>query len=929
MTKTRQFLRIAGLVSIFTLAALSGVRAQDKSECLMCHEDQTLTKERKGRQISLFIDDKKFSGSIHGELACVACHADLEGKELPHESDLQPAQCTPCHQTEADQYKQCQHGVRAAKGDPLAPRCYDCHGKHDILAVKDQRSPVSPMKVPYTCGRCHKEGTPVQRRGQISQDHIIENYTESIHGEGLLKKGLSVAATCASCHSPHLILPHTDPKSSINRKNIAATCMKCHSQIEAVHRKVIKGELWEKEANVLPACVDCHQPHKARRIFYDQGMANKDCMTCHERKDIKSSVDGRSLFVDVAEYAGSKHGPKVACSQCHSEVKSSHTRPCDAITKKVDCAQCHTEVGDQYKLSTHGKLFAANDKNAPTCKECHGTHGVKGRLDSSSPIFAINIPALCARCHQEGKKAAVRYQGTEHDIINHYTESIHGKGLAKSGLTVTAKCTDCHTSHRELPKSDTASSVNGKNLPATCGKCHHGIEEKFQKSIHSSLVSKSDKPLPVCSDCHTAHTINRTDAEGFKLGVMNTCGKCHGEITKTYFDTYHGKVAQLGYTKTAKCYDCHGSHDILPPSDPNSHLSRVNVVETCQKCHPGANRRFAGYLTHATHHDPEKYPLLFWVFWGMTGLVIGTFFFSGIHTLLWLPRAWQMRKIHNQIEQEHSNEPQYQRFSRLNRILHIGMIISFLSLALTGMTLKFSYTGWAVILSRIFGGFEVAGYIHRIAAVIMIGVFITHIVDLFRRKNKEFGSWKKMLFGEHTMLPTKKDLQDAVGSIKWFIGKGPRPEYGRWTYWEKFDYFAVFWGIFIIGSTGMTLWFPEIFTNILPGWFINVATIIHSDEALLATGFIFTVHFFNTHLRPEKFPMDLVVFTGRMPVEELKRDKPAEYAAMVKSGELEKYLVEPYQPIVTRAIKIFGWAAVTIGFSVVIWIIFAMLFSYR
>jgi cytochrome b subunit of formate dehydrogenase len=905
------------------------VAAQDKSDCLMCHEDQSLTKERKGKSVSLFVNDKKYTGSVHGKLSCVTCHTDLVEKELPHDADLKPAQCASCHQTETDQYKQCQHGVSAAKGDHLAPLCSDCHGKHDILGKKDQRSPISPMNVPYTCGKCHKEGSPVQRRTKISQDHIIENYTESIHGEGLLKKGLSVTATCASCHSPHLILPHTDPKSSINRKNIAKTCEKCHSQIETVHRKVIKGELWEKEANILPACVDCHQPHKARRVFYDQGMANKDCMTCHERKDLKASKDNRSLFVDVTEYAGSKHGAKVACSQCHNEVQSSHLRPCDAITKKVDCAQCHTEVGDQYKISTHGKLFAKNDENAPTCKECHGNHDVKGRTDPKSPIFAINIPALCARCHQEGKKAAVRYVGSEHDIVNHYTESIHGKGLAKSGLTVTAKCTDCHTSHRELPKSDSLSSVNAKNIPVTCGKCHHGIEEKFQISIHSRFVSTSDKPLPTCSDCHSAHTINRTDAQGFRLGVMNTCGKCHTDITKTYFDTYHGKVAQLGYTKTAKCYDCHGSHDILPPSDPASHLSRNNVVQTCQKCHPGANRQFAGYLTHATHHDPDKYPLLFWVFWGMTGLVIGTFFFSGLHTLLWLPRAWQMRKIHQQIEKEHWNEPQYRRFSRLNRILHIGMIISFLSLALTGMTLKFSYTGWAVILARFFGGFEVAGYIHRIAAVIMIGVFVTHIVDLFQRKKKEFGTWEKMLFGAHTMLPTKKDLHDAINSIKWFIGRGPRPSYGRWTYWEKFDYFAVFWGIFIIGSTGMILWFPELFTKIFPGWFINVATIIHSDEALLATGFIFTVHFFNTHLRPEKFPMDVVVFTGRMSVEELKRDKPAEYEALVQSGELEKYLVEPYPPIVLRAIKIFGWIAVTIGFSIVIWIIYAMLFSYR
>ena len=129
---------------------------------------------------------------------------------------------------------------------------------------------------------------------------------------------------------------------------------------------------------------------------------------------------------------------------------------------------------------------------------------------------------------------------------------------------------------------------------------------------------------------------------------------------------------------------------------------------------------------------------------------------------------------------------------------------------------------------------------------------------------------------------------------------GPKPEYGRWTYWEKFDYFAVFWGIFIIGSTGLTLWFPVFFTRFLPGAFINVATIIHSDEALLATGFIFTVHFFNTHLRPEKFPMDTTVFTGRMALAELKRDKRKEYDALVASGELEQHLAEPLPEIVVE-----------------------------
>ncbi len=281
------------------------------------------------------------------------------------------------------------------------------------------------------------------------------------------------------------------------------------------------------------------------------------------------------------------------------------------------------------------------------------------------------------------------------------------------------------------------------------------------------------------------------------------------------------------------------------------------------------------------------------------------------------------------VKSDGKSKMQYQRFTRLNRVLHILMIVSFISLALTGMTLKFSYTGWAVILSHLLGGFQSAGYIHRFFAVVMLSVFVIHIIALSKLKRREYKSWKNLILNHDSMLFNKKDFKDIIGTLKWFLGRGKRPQYGRWTYWEKFDYFAVFWGIFVIGSTGLTLWFPEILTSIFPGWVINVATIIHSDEALLATGFIFTVHFFNTHLRPEKFPMDIVIFSGRVPLEEFKIDRPAEYKELVEKGELEKYLVEPYPPIVIKAIKIFGWIALSIGFSIIVWIIYAMIFAYR
>ena len=623
--------------------AKAAAPAEVNDTCLACHGDKSLTANRKGRVVSLFVDAKKFSASVHGSLPCTACHADLEGKDLPHDAPLAKVNCGNCHGDELAQYARSVHGKASGRADPLAPRCMDCHGNHAIQPVKSPDSAVAPLKIPYLCGGCHREGSAVQLYRDIPQTNILENYSESIHGQGLLQKGLIVAPSCVSCHSPHLILPPADPASTIARQNISKTCTRCHAEIEQVHRKVISGELWEKRAHVLPVCVDCHQPHKIRKVFYTQGMADADCMRCHANAAIRASRDGRLLSVNAPELAHSRHA-KVACSQCHSQVTASRVRPCETITQKVDCSACHAQVVQEFQSSIHGKLLARQDANAPKCVDCHGSHGVLGKLDPQSKTFPTNVPDLCASCHREGQKAALRYTGPEHEIVKRYTESIHGKGLLQSGLTVTATCTSCHTAHRMLPAKDANSTVNPANIAATCGVCHQGIRRQFESSVHSALVTRTNKPLPVCNDCHTAHLIRRVDESGFRLAIMQTCGRCHQQLAEAYFQTFHGKVSRLGYTKTAKCYDCHGAHDILPISDPRSSLSRVNVVETCRRCHAGATRRFAGYLTHATHHDPEKYPFIYFTFWGMTALLVGTFLVSGIHTLMWMPRALQMRR---------------------------------------------------------------------------------------------------------------------------------------------------------------------------------------------------------------------------------------------------------------------------------------------
>ncbi len=272
----------------------------------------------------------------------------------------------------------------------------------------------------------------------------------------------------------------------------------------------------------------------------------------------------------------------------------------------------------------------------------------------------------------------------------------------------------------------------------------------------------------------------------------------------------------------------------------------------------------------------------------------------------------------------------FERFDAFSRFLHLLVIISFLALALTGMTIKFSGVGVFQALSRIMGGYEVTGFIHRAAAVITFAYFVMHIGYLFKKKRHKGRSVKQMFGGERTLWFRKQDFIEFGQTIKWFLGIGPRPGYGMWTYWEKFDYMAVFWGVIVIGSSGLLLWFPEFFTRLgVPGEWINVATIIHSDEALLATGFIFTVHFFNTHFRPDKFPMDPVIFTGRVSLEEMKEDRPRLYEYLREKGELESHLAEAPPAWLERWARIFGLTALAIGIFTIVMIIYSMVFLYR
>jgi cytochrome b subunit of formate dehydrogenase len=268
-----------------------------------------------------------------------------------------------------------------------------------------------------------------------------------------------------------------------------------------------------------------------------------------------------------------------------------------------------------------------------------------------------------------------------------------------------------------------------------------------------------------------------------------------------------------------------------------------------------------------------------------------------------------------------SQEPHYRRFSRTDRLMHALLFTSFLGLSLTGLPLLFADRAWAHGFAQAIG-IRTAGNIHRTFAVVLIGTFVWHVARIVERLflKKDFG----ILWGPDSLVPQPRDVREFVAHMKWFLHLGPRPQFDHFAYWQKFDYWAVFWGMGVIGGSGLMLWFPTVFAKVLPGWVFNVATVIHGEEALLAVIFIFTVHFFNENLRPEKFPMDEVMFTGSVPASEMKLERPGEWKRLEAEGALDALRVPPPPRRLRVAGRIIGSAAIGLGLVLVCLTIFSL-----
>jgi len=684
--------------------------------------------------------------------------------------------------------------------------------------------------------------------------------------------------------------------------------------------------------------------------YTEAELENRRCLQCHgqshigeispeQRREMIAPLGAGTsgpatrpeLYTPGEKLASSVHG-KLACISCHPTAKSlPHKQTLGAPT--CNTGGCHAKQSAAYIQGAHAAAAAKGDGHAPTCATCHGGHDVLPKSDRHSRTYPLNIIKVCGDCHEKhvGKTTDGLDAKTQ---VGMYMESVHGRAVTKSGLAIAATCADCHGAHAVLSAKDPQSTVNREHVPETCGKCHVGVTELYGTSVHGELLAKGSQKAPVCSDCHTAHAISRIDSAGFLSDIVGECGSCHDKPKKgskekaslyeTYRASYHGQVTKLGMARAARCSDCHGAHNIKRVDEADSPLNATNKINTCRKCHPGADAKFASFAPHADFRNSDRYPILHYVYLYFVIMMSLSFGFFGMHCLLWFIRSIIERLRHGpHPKPDYTKGKAIQRFTRVDRANHGLVILSFFGLALTGLPLLYSDKPWAGGLAKIFGGVGTCGIWHRIFAVMLITNFVIHGVGVYRRFRKH--GVKKMLLGPTTMLPTIKDAKDCLGMFRWFFCGGQKPKFDRWTYWEKFDYMAEVGGSGIIGLTGLLLWFPVFFSVFVPGWMFNVATVIHGFEALLAVGFIFTIHFFNAHLRLEKFPVDDVMFTGRLPEEEFKHERGAEYERAVASGEIEKLRVPPPPAWYRHFAVAAGIIAMTIGTTIALLIILAAL----
>jgi cytochrome b subunit of formate dehydrogenase len=618
-----------------------------------------------------------------------------------------------------------------------------------------------------------------------------------------------------------------------------------------------------------------------------QPVTKDGCLACHSAPGLQKTRDGKnvSLQIDKDAFDQSIHGA-FECTTCHSDIS---LVPHKSELKPVHCETCHAATVKAYGESIHAKARAQGFKEPPTCTSCHGDiHKLVRRSELSSPVHPKNIAKTCAVCHANAELAK-KFRIPVVRPVEAYLQSVHARAVfaGKGG----AVCTDCHGAHTILPANDASSQISRPKVPETCGRCHANVLTAYRQSIHGEAAARGLRDAPVCTDCHGEHRIlarNEPNSPVFATNVAGeTCGRCHANTRMSerfglppdkvpaFQDSFHGLALRAGQLTAANCASCHGVHDIRPSADPRSHVHRTNLPATCGKCHPGAGTRFALGLVHVS--ASANFPLLFAIRVVYLWLIVLTIGFMIAHNSLDLIHKSRFPSERRPLAIT-AEVPV--RMSRPLRWQHGLIMLSFPVLAYTGFALTYPESWWSAPILHWEAAFGLRGFIHRTAALVLMGALFWHLSELGYSKARR-GRLRKQMFGW-------QDLRDLWHTVRYNLNvESERPKYGEFNYAEKLEYWAFIWGMIVMTITGLLLWFENFSLTYLPKVATDIATAIHFYEAVLATLAILFWHLYWVIYDPDVYPLDAAWWHGRSP-EARVHERMGEPGGADKPGDVQK-----------------------------------------
>ncbi|MHB8798446.1 MAG: cytochrome c3 family protein [Thermoanaerobaculia bacterium] len=675
-------------------------------------------------------------------------------------------------------------------------------------------------------------------------------------------------------------------------------CLACHSEPVGKGKKAPQKALAASvhgEAGL--SCVDCHSDLATLKTLpHGSKVAPADCTSCHD-----------SVAESHAFHPMMKDDPTaIACADCHGAhdvVRAADPgSPVAPATVGKVCATCHETEVDLYTKSAHGVAATAKVKEAPACLTCHKT-ALVSVPDGAPPASAKQAQEkVCLSCHLDSPEVRTRVSPSA-GFIAKYEESVHGKALL-AGNEKAANCVDCHGAHTVRKKSADGTGPTPLDIEKTCARCHIEVDAAFSKSAHGQALARGVREAPTCTTCHGEHNILKAQDPSSPVAAANVaqkvCTPCHSSLRlsekydiksdafKTFEESFHGLAVKGGQANVANCASCHGSHDILPSSDPASRIHKDKLVATCGECHPGAGARFAQGKIHVDATSKDEEPLLWWIGFIYAGLIVGTIGGMAAHNLLdFVKKSRHQHHIrHGLVEVEPAPHRLYLRMTLEERLQHAALALSFIVLVITGFMLRFPDSWWVVALRNLStSAFEARSWIHRIAAIVMCLASAYHLYYvIFTARGRQLVKdlWFRL-----------KDARDLFDMLKYNLGMTPvKPKLDRFSYIEKAEYWALIWGTIVMAGTGFAMWLDNSFMNLFGKLGYDVARSVHYYEAILATLAIIVWHFYFVMFNPESYPLNTAFWTGHLSHREMEEEHPLELERILEAEETERASAE-------------------------------------